>query len=179
MIYLIRHCSTTGQEPDAVLTKNGEHQAKVLAKFLEPYGIERIISSPYRRAIQSIETFAARSGINIEIDDRLRERMLSVVPRNDWQEILRRTFDEPDFSLPGGETSREAWVRAAEAFHDALESGRTTALISHGNLSGLLLRHIGLSFGMEEQIGLTNPDVYRIETTEKGQKITHLWQANH
>jgi 2,3-bisphosphoglycerate-dependent phosphoglycerate mutase len=179
MIYLIRHCSTAGQEPEAVLTKEGEYQADKLALFLEHFGIQRIVSSPYRRAVQSIEVFAKQSGIPIEIDARLRERTLSGAPINNWQTFLARTFDEPDFSLPGGETSREAWVRAAESFHDALESGKTTALISHGNLSALLLRYLGLPFGMEESMGLTNPDVYRIEVIYEECKITHIWNESH
>lgn len=176
MIYLIRHCSTTGQEPEAVLTEAGEQQAEELAAFLKPFGIERIVSSHYRRAVQSIEPFAAQMDISLETDERLRERTLSAEPFDDWQEIVRRTFDDPDFYLPGGESSREATARAAEAFQDALEAGKSTALVSHGNLSALLLKHLGLPFGMEEQTRLTNPDVFRIEPTENGYEITRLWQ---
>jgi broad specificity phosphatase PhoE len=58
MILWIRHCSTSGQEPEAPLTDAGHHQARELTQLLMGFGIMRIVSSPYRRAVQSVEPFA-------------------------------------------------------------------------------------------------------------------------
>lgn len=175
-IYLIRHCSTTGQEPEAPLTEAGEQQALALATFLAGFGIERIVSSPYRRAVQSIEPFAAQTAIPLETDVRLRERVLSPVPLENWQEALERSFTEPDFVLPGGESSRSAGNRAEVAFQGILAAGKTTAVVSHGNLTALLLGRLGLDFGPEKWASLTNPDVYRITGSGVGYAITRLWQ---
>jgi 2,3-bisphosphoglycerate-dependent phosphoglycerate mutase len=46
-LFLIRHCSALGQEPEAPLSSEGEQQAQELARFLAEYGITRIVSSPY------------------------------------------------------------------------------------------------------------------------------------
>src|SRR3954453_2868357 len=43
-IYLVRHCQSTGQAPDAPLTDLGRQQARRLADALDELGIERIIS---------------------------------------------------------------------------------------------------------------------------------------
>src|SRR5690348_13642995 len=73
-LYLVRHCQATSQSPEASLPAEGLVQADLLADFLAPLGPERIVSSPFRRAVQSVEPLAARLSLPIEIDDRLRER---------------------------------------------------------------------------------------------------------
>ncbi len=177
-IYLIRHCATTGQEPEASLTEAGEQQAIALAAFLVGFGIERIISSPFRRAVQSIEPFAVNMGLTLETDVRLRERVLSPVPLDDWQALLQRSFAEPDFALPGGESSQSAGDRAEAAFREIAAAGKTTALVTHGNLTALLLGRLGLPFGASEQASLTNPDVFRVEVTANDSQITRLWESS-
>jgi phosphohistidine phosphatase SixA len=52
VLYLVRHCQATGQEPDAPLTQLGQQQALVLADWLGEAQIERIVSSPFVRAYQ-------------------------------------------------------------------------------------------------------------------------------
>lgn len=56
-LILIRHCQANGQEPDAQLTTEGFKQGNELVKFLEPYNISRIISSPFTRGIQTITPY--------------------------------------------------------------------------------------------------------------------------
>ncbi|SCM04647.1 Uncharacterized protein BC88300_04146 [Bacillus cytotoxicus] len=60
-LIVIRHCSATGKSRDAMLTIEGEKQASALAEFLmtSRLQIDSIISSPFKRAIQSITPFAS------------------------------------------------------------------------------------------------------------------------
>src|SRR5690348_8352577 len=105
ILYLIRHCQTTGQEPDAVLTVEGGQQAEKLCEFLSEAPIARIVSSPFVRAVQSITPLAHRLGVPIEMDPRLQERVLSDHPLANWREQLRQSFEHLDLRLPGGESS--------------------------------------------------------------------------
>lgn len=175
MIYWIRHCATTGQAPEAPLTSTGHAQAQHLADVLAPFGITRIVSSPYRRALQSIEPFAARTGITVEPDGRIRERLLSTEPLADVRLTLKHTFDDADFAAPGGETSREATARASAAFSDIMSAGSTTAVVSHGNLTSLLLRRLGWPMDFDASLRLTNPDLFRIDPIDATVTITRLW----
>ena len=61
-IYVIRHCEAEGQSLEAQLTKRGVRQAADLTEFFADMKIDRIISSPYLRAIQSIERVAGQGG---------------------------------------------------------------------------------------------------------------------
>ena len=78
-VYLVRHCQSTGQEPDAPLTPIGQQQAVRLADCWNALGSRWIVSSPYARARQSAEPLAARLGLAVETDDRLIERVLSLI----------------------------------------------------------------------------------------------------
>ena len=77
-VLLIRHCQSTGQSTDSPLTELGCEQAVALAAWLAGRGVDRIVSSPYQRAIDTVLPFASRAGMEVETDERLGERRLGV-----------------------------------------------------------------------------------------------------
>ena len=140
MLYLVRHCQSTGQEPDAPLTPLGHEQARMLAGRLSTLGVARIVSSPYTRAWQSVEPLAPRLGLAIERDERLIERVLSTEHLPDWRERLLAAWNDFDLALPGGESSRAATARGLVALDDVLAADQLpAAVVAHGNLISLLL----------------------------------------
>jgi 2,3-bisphosphoglycerate-dependent phosphoglycerate mutase len=175
MIYWARHCQTTGQDPEAPLTQQGHQQARRLAEFIREFGIERIVSSPYLRALQSIQPFAELSGCEIETDARLTERVLSRAPVQDWKDALRKSFENQNYSLPGGETGSTAADRAEAVFNECILRRRTTIVVSHGNLTALLLTRLGHAISFEASLRLTNPDLFRIEWSGCGYDIIRIW----
>jgi 2,3-bisphosphoglycerate-dependent phosphoglycerate mutase len=162
-LYVVRHAQAIGQEPDAPLVAEGRMHAELLADLLEDRGIDRIVSSPYTRAIDTIGPLARRLGLAVETDARLVERVLSAAPMRDWEERLRAAFADPDLRLPGGESGREAQARALAVVQEVLQSlARAPLLVSHGNLLTLLLQHFDPGFGFDAWRMLTNPDVFVI-----------------
>lgn len=61
-IYLVRHAHSpyTPDEWGRPLSENGFEDAKRVADFLDTVYVDRFISSPYKRAIQTIEEAARR-----------------------------------------------------------------------------------------------------------------------
>lgn len=55
------------------LTKKGRRQAEAIAASLRASGIERIVTSPYQRCVQSVEPLADATGAKIEEHDALAE----------------------------------------------------------------------------------------------------------
>lgn len=179
VLYIIRHCQATGQEPGAELSPEGRAQAEVLAHFLAESKIERIVSSPFLRALQSIEPLAHSLGLKIEKDNRLIERILGDTSSSHWLTCLRATFTDFDLSFPGGESSRAAQTRAVAALQDILSGEQQiTALISHGNLSTLLLNHFDKTIGFSTWDQMTNPDVFRIRLSASGTIVEHIWEPD-
>jgi 2,3-bisphosphoglycerate-dependent phosphoglycerate mutase len=166
-LYLVRHCKAEGQGADAPLTPEGVAQSNSLADLLAHADIERIISSPYTRATQSIAPLSRRLNLGVELDTRLVERVLCSDPRPDWQEHLFASFADLDLRLEGGESGREAMLRAVAVVTDIRRhAARNTLLVTHGNLMALLLKHFDDSIGFAEWRALSNPDVYHVDLTQ-------------
>jgi 2,3-bisphosphoglycerate-dependent phosphoglycerate mutase len=175
-LYIVRHCKAAGQAPDAPLTPEGIAQSAQLADRLAELPIRRIVSSPFRRATQSIAPLAERLGLPIATDERLAERVLSTADLPDWQAALRATFEDLDRCFEGGESSRAAMQRAIAVVRESeLHPADTTLLVTHGNLMTLLLKHFDRRIGFAEWQGLTNPDVYRVMLAPEDIEINRIW----
>lgn len=78
-LYLLRHGAagnrTKWKGVDAVrpITKKGRRQSEALAETLRDAGIERILTSPYTRCVQSVEPLAKAIGAKVEERDALAE----------------------------------------------------------------------------------------------------------
>ena len=177
VLYLVRHCQATGQEPDAPLTEIGHQQAIALADRLAEVPIGRIISSPFVRAYQSIIPLSERLGLAVEVDERLIERVLSPVPLDNWRERLAETFVDLDLSFQGGESSRIAMMRGVAAVNLVLEqTTEPTVLVTHGNLMTLILKHFDAQIGYAVWDNLQNPDVYCVTFNSEGTGVERLAQ---
>lgn len=171
-LYLVRHCSATGQAADAELSESGFEQAEKLATFFSGISIENIISSPFKRAQDSIKPTAKAKNLPLSIDNRLAERTLSTSDLPNWLELLEETFNNLDLKLFGGESSREATARALEVI---TEAPNNTILVTHGNLMSLILKHFDDSIGFREWKSLRNPDVYTVTIGNNESSYEHLW----
>ncbi|MBC7527847.1 MAG: histidine phosphatase family protein [Chthonomonadaceae bacterium] len=166
-LYFVRHCAASGQEPDAPLTEEGHEQAETLTKWFADKKIDLIVSSPYLRATQTITPLVQRRKIELRLDSRLEERVLCAETLTDWKEKLRATFDDPFLCFPGGESSHIATHRAVHALTPLLENDlQTIAVVTHGNLLTLILRHFDPTFGYDHWERMTNPDVYCLDWKE-------------
>lgn len=179
-IYLIRHCSADGQHKDSPLTIEGMRQAQLLSIFLsdQNFPIDKIYSSPYLRAIDSIKPYSQKSNIEIEIDERLRERVLSNEPIDDWLEVLEQSFADHHYKLPGGESASEALQRVNPLLQSIFHSEHTNiVVVTHGNLFALILNQFDENFGFNEWKELKNPDVYLIKYKQDVKSISPLWRT--
>ncbi len=163
-MYIIRHCEAEGQPPESKLTEKGFDQARTLVELFSNTPIDRIISSPFIRAIQSIEPLSKKTNSIIEVDERLAERTLSTEDLPDWLEKLKATYDDLELKYEGGESSREAMDRIVSVVEEALESdAENIIIVTHGNIMSLLLKNYQESFGFEDWKSLRNPDVFLLK----------------
>ena len=176
ILYVVRHCQAEGQGPSAPLTERGRQQAEALCAFLADFGVQRIVSSPFARAVESIRPLSARLGVDVKIDQRLVERTLSTVPLTDWREQLRVSFQDLDLIIGGGESSRAAMQRARAAVGDILgHPAERTVVVTHGNLMTLMLKTFDDHIGFELWERLTYPDVYAVTVRGAQRTIRRVW----
>lgn len=170
-LILIRHCAATGQQPDAPLTEAGAAAAEALAARLAGLGPDSLHSSPYRRAQATLAPYAARAGLAVRSDARLKERVLADRDLDDWMDHIRRSFDDPHHRAPGGETLAECRARALAALAQiAAGAGRLPAVASHGELISSVLSAMDPGFGFDGWRGLANPDLFEL-TFEAGRPV--------
>ncbi|MDE2706044.1 MAG: histidine phosphatase family protein [Gemmatimonadota bacterium] len=174
---LIRHCQSSGQDPDAPLTEIGRKQAEALARFLSDYPIDMIVSSSYARAQQSIEPFAATVGLPVHLDHRLIERTLSGSPIDNWREVVRDSFGDLELRVSGGESAREVLDRGWAAITELIDGGyRLPIAVTHGNLLSLILNSLDSNFGCDGWESLSNPDVFALKEAIDGRLVfERLW----
>jgi 2,3-bisphosphoglycerate-dependent phosphoglycerate mutase len=174
-MYLVRHCQSSGQAPDAPLTGVGRRQSQRLADALASVGIRRIVASTYLRARQSVEPLAERLGLPLETDARLIERTLAAESLPDWQERIRASFTNLDVALPGGESTAAATRRAMQAIGEIVADDRLPAVVvAHGNLLAAVLHHLDGRPGFETWQALTNPDVFRV-SVHQSEEESERW----
>ncbi|MBS4178327.1 histidine phosphatase family protein [Lederbergia citrea] len=175
-IYIIRHCEAEGQAAEAKLTDRGMNQAADLSEFFANKKVDRIISSPYKRAIKSVEPLANHLNLEIEIERKLSERVLSTKSFPDWFEKIRTTYDDLELKFEGGESSQEAMKRIIEVVEKVFNSeDENTVIVTHGNIMSLLLTYYVKDFGFEGWRNLSNPDIFLLRNDDKKITYERVW----
>ena len=130
-------------QSDVPLSDLGRRQGEAAAGALAGLDIDALYSSPLRRAIQTAECVAARLGLEIRTDPRLKEVDAGVFQdklRTDLAELYpedlaRWTSGDPDFTIPGGESRRALAQRGCQALEAIRQAGHErVAVVSHGRL---------------------------------------------
>ena len=175
-IYLMRHCQAEGQDAACRLTDKGKKQSIELARFFRKIPLDRLISSPYKRAQDSCRQIAEDKQIVLEEDIRLSERVLAGQDLPNWLQLLEESFLDLDKKLEGGESGAEAGARGLEVIEEAISGpGTHIGIMTHGNLLTLMLQQLNPEYGFSAWKNLTNPDVYHVKINQGQCQIERLW----
>lgn len=154
--YLIRHGNNdwlgkglAARLPNVHLNEQGRAEANALAQALRHKGIQRIISSPLERALETAEPLALLLNLQIEISDAILEvdfgdwsgKFLSELAALDQWKCFN-TF-RSGARIPKGESMiaiQQRMVRAIDAWRRELPDG-AFALFSHGDPIRTLLTY--------------------------------------
>ncbi|MFJ5707044.1 bifunctional RNase H/acid phosphatase [Streptomyces sp. NPDC093105] len=135
-----RFSGSGGSDPE--LSEAGRRQAAAVAEALAARGtIQHIVSSPLVRCRQTAETVAARLGLDVVVDEGLRETDFGAWEGLTFAEVRERHPEDLDAWLgsakaapTGGGESFTAVSRRVAAARDRLaaaHAGRTVLLVSH------------------------------------------------
>jgi 2,3-bisphosphoglycerate-dependent phosphoglycerate mutase len=100
-IYMVRHGEspkTEGNERTRGLTEKGKSDANQITELLKGERIEIFVSSPYQRAILTIQELARCSGQEITVFEDLKERIFSNednrMPDKELFPLLEKSFSD-------------------------------------------------------------------------------------
>jgi 2,3-bisphosphoglycerate-dependent phosphoglycerate mutase len=167
-LFLVRHAESAPDfsvaESDWPLSAIGRAQATRLAEHARSFAATRLIASPYRRAIETLEPTARTLGLPIEIAADLRERHLRDGYVENWDALLVQLWRDLDAGMPNCETGTQCRYRVARCI-DAIataHAGETLVACSHGNAITLFLGTIDRTVGYDTWKRMQMPDVFRL-----------------
>ncbi|AEI38978.1 histidine phosphatase family protein [Paenibacillus mucilaginosus] len=190
-VYFVRHADSpysAERERERGLSAAGEEAARRAALLLEDEGIGFLVSSPYRRAVLTLQPLADRLGLPVAEEEDLRERKLSAEPlfpsREAFFEAKRSLFADPQLRYPGGESSEEARQRGTAVLRGLLlrHRGSRLALGTHGDIMTLMLGAWDPAYGFRFWQSTSMPDIYKAEFMEDAAgpclyAVTRLWRG--
>lgn len=184
-LYFVRHAESEymeGQERERGLTEQGKRDAATVAGLLHREQVQLFYSSPYRRAVDTIQGLAEVSGGIVVTEENLRERTMSgsEVRHENFREAKQRLYLDPTFSYPGGESGEEAVSRAMAVVQRILDRhpGQKVVIGIHGDIMTLILGYYDPSYGYDFWANTTMPDIYKLEFDRESRlvQVTRLWE---
>lgn len=187
-VFMVRHAESPyvhGQERTRGLSEEGQKAAARVAELLSDIDVHCIASSPYARARQTVQPLAERKGLDIILYEELAERLIAGPDsRKPWdvvKEAIRRSFEDKDFALEGGESTRQAQQRALPVIRKLLgeHRGRNIVIGTHGNIMTILLNAFDERYGFEFWLAATQPDIYRLTFDgDRLERVERIWQPS-
>ena len=171
-IYLVRHAQAEwwkAPDENRPLTTKGFEDAEKLSQLLKNHPVDAIYSSPYTRAYQTIEPTASKLRLEINIGDDLRERKLGDIGQEDFLSAVEKTWQDPSFAHPNGETNAEALNRAVSLVKElrARHLNENIALASHGNTIALILQVFDPTVNFAFWKSLSMPDLHLLKFDQR------------
>jgi probable phosphoglycerate mutase len=152
---------------DSPLTPLGREQASAMAEALAEMGIQTIYSSDLGRARETADLVAGRLGLPVSTDPRLRERDLGILEgltmaqfgQNHPAEAAALWSGDPDYVLPGGESTRQRHTRNIASVEDLARQhpGGVILIVAHGGvLNSFFRKAVGLPLEVPRRFSLDN-----------------------
>jgi 2,3-bisphosphoglycerate-dependent phosphoglycerate mutase len=179
--YFVRHAHST-YTPDELkrpLSEKGQADAERITQILKKENIDYVISSPYKRAIQTVEGVTDFTGKEVIIESDFKERILSEVPVENFDIAITKVWEEPAFSFEGGESNSIAQKRGVEATLKVLEryEGKNIVVGTHGNLMVLIMNYFDKKYGFSFWKELNMPDIYKLTFDRTSLKeVMRIWK---
>lgn len=179
-LLLIRHGETAWNAEhriqghlDIPLSATGIRQAASLGQRLAAETVTAIYSSELARAWLTAVPFAARLGLDIVPDSRLRERSFGVFEGLTADEIAARhpegfrlwRMRDPAWAMDEGESGQQLIDRVLSALHDiaSRHHGETVAVVTHGGVLDVAYRAArGLSWDAPREHLMLNASINRL-----------------
>lgn len=154
-VFFVRHARPNCNNHDDLtreLSPEGLRDRVLVTRFLTERGIGAVLSSPYRRAVDTVAQFAQGAGLEIQLDADFRERRVDGAWIEDFDAFCRRQWADFDYKLSDGETLREVQERNIRALERVLEThaDQTVAIGSHGTALSTVIHYYDRSFGYAE-----------------------------
>ena len=144
LAYLVQHGEKEPLPGDPGLTEAGRQQATRTGRWLLGMGVSALWTSPVRRARETAECISSITGLAVQADARLRERLNwdGTMSFDAFLALWARTVHDRDWVPPHGDSSRQAGRRLEEFLAELPAAPGPVAVITHGGITVDLIRNL-------------------------------------
>ncbi|SHM46416.1 histidine phosphatase family protein [Gracilibacillus kekensis] len=179
-LYFVRHAHSfyTPDELGRPLSDRGFADATIVNEILKAEKIDIVLSSPYKRAIQTIEGVAAQLGKEVIIIEEFKERLLTTSPVTDFDLAVAKVWEDFSFFWDGGESNKDAQKRGVDATYTVLDkyADKNIVIGTHGNIMALIMNHFDFQYDFTFWKNLDMPNVYKLTFDGRGLRgVNRLW----
>lgn len=154
-IYFVRHAEpdySIHEDSIRPLTDKGKNDALKVETYLNDKDIEVVLSSPYKRSIDTIKPFTYRNKMNIELVEDFRERKVDSCWIEDFQGFSKKQWEDFNYKLSDGECLYEVQERNIKALEDVLKRfyGKNIVIGTHGTALSTIIKYYESSYGYKD-----------------------------
>ena len=191
-VYFVRHAQADNTLRDGrirPLTEKGMNDRALVTTFLQDKSIDVVLSSPFKRAVDTIADFAEKVGFEIETVEDFRERRSDIDFTKEtfgFNTFMERQWADFTYTYSDGECLAEVQKRNLAALNDVLKkySGKNIVIGTHGTALSTIINYYDNTYGFADFMAMVNilPWVVRMDFNDDGcigmEKID-LFNPNH
>ncbi len=154
-IYFVRHAEPNYTNHDDILrelSEKGLKDRELVTDFFTDKQIDIVLSSPYKRAVDTVLDFAEKNGKDILIVEGFKERKVDSDWIVDFDSFCKKQWEDFDYKLSDGECLKEVQSRNIVALDNVLSSykGKNIVIGSHGTALSTIINYYDKSFGYND-----------------------------
>ena len=151
-IYFVRHAEPNYENHDDLereLSHKGLRDRALVTQFLSDKRISVVLSSPYKRAVDTVSEFAKHKKINIVTIDDFRERRVNSEWIPNFDAFCRKQWEDFQYKLTDGESLSEVQKRNIAALQSVLKTyqGKNIVIGTHGTALSTIINYYDKDFG--------------------------------
>lgn len=150
-IYFVRHAEPNYKNHDDFtreLSARGMEDRKLVTAFLADKAIDAVLSSPFKRAVDTVKDFADTYGYEVINVEDFRERRVDSCWIEDFNSFAKKQWEDFDYKLSDGECLREVQQRNIVALQQVLKQyvNQNVVIGSHGTALSTIINYYQPSF---------------------------------
>ena len=180
-VYFIRHAQADGGVRDGrvrPLTEKGLADRILVTELLCDKSIDVVLSSPYKRAVDTVAQFAMKNSLKVETIEDFRERKSDSDwdRENDWEPFNRRQWADFSYTLSDGECIAQVQKRNIDALNQVLSRyvGKNIVIGTHGMALSSIINYYDSSYGFDDFMDMLYKNPWAVEMVFDGHECKSI-----
>lgn len=160
-VYFVRHAEADNTNRDGrnrPLTEKGWKDRELVTEYLKDKKIDIIISSPFKRAVDTVAHFAESRHLTVHTVEGFRERKSD----SDWQRdtdyypLMKRQWQDFQYTLSDGENLDQVQRRNVDALQKVISehNGKNIVIGTHGMALSTIIHYYDDTYGFDDYMDM-------------------------